>query len=339
MTLQDVQDAMHALQEAGVVPSLNKILAQIGHGSKRDVYRFMQILQANAEPAVTQASPAIIAEDQHPLMQSLAWDDKVYFTSRRLHRDYLRNTVAIGDVPKYRRHDNYVRVIFSMPNFNILIDQKDILVPEKGILNACNDSRSQNLSELLQPFFAANQGQRLVFLNATAQLELAHHLDDLLNQETAYRHSRQGAAINLAEAFLRKRGFLTYRSLYEFELFKEFCRVWGVKIPSNDKHWPGCGKLMNDFIYGIFPEETQQALEIQRSKYKHMEFRDDRRFDTLKQRETQILALLRLCDNGEKETFIGLLERHDRRIGLEVQITAKVIIRLSTIASNQLTLF
>lgn len=133
-----------------------------------------------------------IADASH-LMFPLQWNGQTYLTSAKLHADYVQNAVEQGENPKYRRHDNYLRVIKSIPNYALLIDQKDIVVADKKWLGASNDALTQKLSEALRPFFAANDGKRLTLLNRTAQLELTHHLDDLLNHEIAYRHSQQGA--------------------------------------------------------------------------------------------------------------------------------------------------
>jgi hypothetical protein len=59
----------------------------------------------------------------------------------------------------------------------ILIDRKDIFRTDKKVISASNDVLKQKLLSLLQPLFKANDGKRITFLNATAQLELTHHLD------------------------------------------------------------------------------------------------------------------------------------------------------------------
>ena len=273
----------------------------------------------------------------NPLMQLITLDGQKYLTSQREHAEYVRNATERGEKIKYERHTHFCRVIRDIPNFNILIDQKDI------IDLTWNDFKASNsvVNQILVCCFKKTSYRPLLLLNPIAQMELTHHLDDELHQETAYRHSQQGATINLAEVFLRQHGFLTYKTLYELPLIQEICRVWGVKIPTGDKHWPGVGMVFQKFIYGMFPEEIQGLLQRdkRRGKYIHMEFRDDRRYDTLKQRETQIVSLLRLCDDGDKDTFISLLERHDRRIGLDVQVAMRIRVHLSTVATGQLLLF
>jgi hypothetical protein len=278
------------------------------------------------------------------LMFPLHWQGQDYLTSAKLHADYVRNATEQGEHPKYQRHPHYLRVIRSIPNYLILIEQKDILIADKKALITSNNVLNQKLVSLLQPFFAANDGKRITFLNATAQMELTHHLDDLLNQEIAYRHSKLGAQAHesLVDGFLKRQGLRQYTSLYDNEIVKEFCRVWGVKEPKEDgsgQHWPGVGRLFKQFIYGIFPVEVRDAYEQRRGKYIHTVFRDDRRKDTLLERVKQIMPILGVCDDGHKEDFINLLERHDRRKGLEIQVTTTIRIRLSTIATNQMTLF
>lgn len=279
----------------------------------------------------------------NPLMEPIAIEEQTYLTSQKLHSDYIRNAMEQGDEPKYSRHPDYRRVIRTIPSYGLLVDQKDVLEYKWNDIKHSKIEPKQYLLELLEPLFVNAGYYDLILLNATAQLELAHHLDDLLNQEIAYRHSHQAATTeSLVDGFLRTHGFQKYQSLYDIAIVKEFCRVWGVKEPKDDgsgQHWPGVGRLFNQFIYGIFPPEVQDALEQRRRKYKHLVFRDDRRQDTLLRRVEQVMPLLRICDDGEKDTFIGLLERHDRRIGLEVQITTTMRVRLSTIATNQLPLF
>jgi hypothetical protein len=280
-------------------------------------------------------------ENVNPLLKSISIEGQQYFTSQRLHADYLRNGAEQGITTKYHRHHDYLRIIRSIPNYSILVENADVVIADKKQLRTSNDALKQTLLSLLEPLFRANDHKRLILLNATAQLELTHHLDDLLNQEIAYRHSHQTAE-SLVDGFLRRHGFTKYESLYDMQIVREFCRVWGVKEPKDDgsgQHWPGVGKLFKQFIYGIFPPEVQDAIEQRRHKYIHLVFRDDRRQDTLLKRVEQVMPLLRICDEGEKDTFIALLERHDRRIGLEVQLAAKIRVRLSTIATNQLLLW
>jgi hypothetical protein len=128
----------------------------------------------------------------NPLMQMLYWDGQEYLTSMRLHEDDVRNATEQGETIKYERHDHYLRVIRSIPNYNILIDQKDIIVLEWKSIKSSNDVRTQKLGFALKAYFVANSYKRITFLNRTAQMELTHHLEDQLNQEIAYRHSRQG---------------------------------------------------------------------------------------------------------------------------------------------------
>lgn len=278
---------------------------------------------------------------QNPLMQPITIDEVTYLTSQKLHADYISNATERGEEPKYQRHHDFTRVIRTIPSYILFIEQKDIIEYKWNALKSSNNEATQNLLYSIAPLFRQSGYRDLLLLNATAQLELTHHLDDLLNQEIAYRHSRS-ATEPLIDIFLRQHGLTKYKSLYDIAIMKEFCRVWGVKAPKEDgsgQHWPGVGYLFRKFIYDIFPIEVQEAMEQRRGKYIHMVFRDDRREDTLLERVRQIMPLLRLCDDGEKNTFIGLLERHDRRLGLELKVTTTMRIRLSTIATNQLCLF
>jgi Plasmid replication region DNA-binding N-term len=50
MTLEDVQTAKETLEREGLTPSYNAVLTRLGHGSKRDIAKFMQILTARDAP-------------------------------------------------------------------------------------------------------------------------------------------------------------------------------------------------------------------------------------------------------------------------------------------------
>lgn len=287
----------------------------------------------------------------NPLMQSLFIHGQEYLASQRIHQDYIQNTRERGEKPKHVRHDSFKRVVRLIPSYELYVEQHDILRYEWNAVKRDKSEGTQFLCTLLRPLFSAAGWSDLLLLNKTAQLELTHHLDDELNQEIAYRHSAQTTAqvINAKDLFLRKLGFLPYKSTYDFDLFYELCRVWGVKLPKDDgsgQHWPGCGALFNKFIYALFPKEVQEDLgAIPRKpsggllRHKHLRFTEEMREKALRARQTAMMSLLRLCDDGDKDLFLDLLARHDARIGLTIQVSHTMHVRLKMINANQLLLF
>jgi len=151
---------------------------------------------------------------------------------------YNQNIQKSGEKGKYVEHKNFLRTIREFPAYNLFASGEASNIVEL----IWNDFKlTSSNSELVNEFnhikhlFRINGHSPIVLLDATAQLELTHHLDDALSKEIAYRHSANATNItNIRDVFLRKMGFLPYESLYDFEFIAEMCRVWGVKIPVND---------------------------------------------------------------------------------------------------------
>ena len=67
MTLEDVTQAKQALEAEGVYPSQAAILARLGHGSTRDVGRFMRQLAASGGVAlVARGAPEVFTPGVSP---------------------------------------------------------------------------------------------------------------------------------------------------------------------------------------------------------------------------------------------------------------------------------
>jgi hypothetical protein len=116
-----------------------------------------------------------------PLMQPVEWQGQVYYTTRYFHRQYLIHMAEQGRKVTHKRHDNFLRVVRAMPIYHLLIEQGDIVVLE---WDPAPQTRTQNLSSCLRRL----QYNPLILLNATAQLELTHHLDDEPSKTLAYVH-------------------------------------------------------------------------------------------------------------------------------------------------------
>lgn len=129
----------------------------------------------------------------NPLMHPVAINGLDYLTSQRLHADYIRNATERGEKIKHRLPSDFARVIRYIPNYDMLIGKKDIICIEYSALMNNKSEHKQKLLKLLEPLFKRTGYHALLLLNPTAQMELTHHLDDELNKEIAYRHSKTGA--------------------------------------------------------------------------------------------------------------------------------------------------
>jgi prophage antirepressor-like protein len=143
-------------------------------------------------------------------------------------------------------------------------------------------------------------------------------------------------------------GFLPWEKKFHLAFYQEICRVYNQPIPQGKYHSPMCGSFIWGYIYGILPPSVQDAINLRnplhrqsryRAKRIHQQLRPERQDDFLRERQIQLLTLLRVCEDGNKEKFKALLEDHDRKVGLQIKITPKIHLRLSTVASNQLVLF
>lgn len=130
-----------------------------------------------------------------PLMQPVAWEGQTYFTSQYFHRQYLANNAQANDAPAYERHAHFRQMIESIPSLDRLIANADIVVLRwipKGQITNSNSRLANKLNEL-RDIFAEVGHRTILLLNATAQVEMTHHLDDELSKEIAHRHSQDGA--------------------------------------------------------------------------------------------------------------------------------------------------
>jgi hypothetical protein len=121
----------------------------------------------------------------NPLMQAIEWEGKTYFTSRYFHQNYITGRMEAGQKVTHARHDNFFRVIQSMPIYHILVQRQDIVELYWKSL------KDKPLPHVLRKAFEAVHYNRLVLINDIGQVELSHHLDDNTSKAMAYTHNQQ----------------------------------------------------------------------------------------------------------------------------------------------------
>jgi hypothetical protein len=145
-----------------------------------------------------------------PLMQPVFWQEHEYFTSQYFHQKYIQQKAEEGEPGKLQRHDNFRRKIHNIESYARLLAGAHIVeLPWEAVKTGPTHILSR-----LKPLFESTGYYPLLLLDATAQIELTHHLDDELSKEIAYRHShnattprKPGAslpeetAIRIAEAY------------------------------------------------------------------------------------------------------------------------------------------
>lgn len=151
---------------------------------------------------------------QSPLMQPVHYHGQDYFTSQYFHAQYLANSPHGG---KYRQHRHFLQALRLIDAYAMYCANLDI------VELVWNDVKSgtYNLSSL----FKTTSYNPITLLNATAQVALSHHLDDLASQALSVAVNRQAARkaptlpstaaqlafLRDAHAFLKELGALTTR--------------------------------------------------------------------------------------------------------------------------------
>jgi hypothetical protein len=133
-------------------------------------------------------------EDTNPLMQPVEWQGQIYFTTRYFHQLYLAHMAEQGRKVTHKRHDNFLRVVRAMPIYHLLVERGDIV----ELLWTDFVAQTQDMSFegiALRRAFEAVKRHRLILLNATAQLELTHHLDDEPSKTLAYVQNKLVAEV------------------------------------------------------------------------------------------------------------------------------------------------
>jgi hypothetical protein len=117
-----------------------------------------------------------VPETLSPLFLCISVNHQDYFSDHYFHREYVRNSPHGG---KYRRHDNFRRLLKSIETYSTYIDRQDII---ELTWNGVKSGPTQDLS-VWQPLFKASGYHDIVLINATAQIALSHHLDDVVNKQ------------------------------------------------------------------------------------------------------------------------------------------------------------
>jgi hypothetical protein len=123
---------------------------------------------------------------QNPLMLLIEWDEKSFFTSHYFHQQYLANKPDGG---KYARQGDFMRLIRSIETYPNYLESGDIVELEWKSLK----DKSNADFALLKDAFKANGYRPIMLISATAQLALAHHLDDEISKEVSVKVNEQAA--------------------------------------------------------------------------------------------------------------------------------------------------
>jgi len=128
-----------------------------------------------------------------PRMQLVSWRGKPYYTSYANHQWYLQNSQSAEGKAKFRRHADFIRKIKKIESFPLFVERGDIVIVLPDILSANADFALANEIKQLRDIFRVLSHPIIYLIGASFQLELAHHLDDTVSKETAYRHSTSTA--------------------------------------------------------------------------------------------------------------------------------------------------
>lgn len=143
-------------------------------------------------------------------------------------------------------------------------------------------------------------------------------------------------------------GYEPWTKQFPDAYWAEVSRVYGFPPPQGVYHSPGCRGVTYKYIHGALPRVVQEAL-LQNNPYQpdgrtrrqrhHQWFTPERKEDFLHQRITQVMTVLRATDDRNKDMFKDLLHRHDRRHGIEIQVSPLLRCHLAMLNENQLWLF
>lgn len=128
--------------------------------------------------------PALVPSS--PLMALISYHGQEYYTSHYFHRVYLANS---PQSTKYRQHAHFTRRIRAIDAFEDYVNSGDILELQWHSMKA----EANPIRDCFLSLFKATGYQPLMLLNATAQAELTHHLDDEVSRQMAMASSRLAA--------------------------------------------------------------------------------------------------------------------------------------------------
>jgi hypothetical protein len=120
-----------------------------------------------------------------PLMQPVEWQGQLYYTGQYFHQQHLMHVAEQGGKVTHKRYDNFHRWLRRKPVYHLLLQQGDILVLPWN----------EALTSKLRSVFQAVGYRLLTLLNATAQAELTHHLNDEPSKTLAYAQNKLVAEV------------------------------------------------------------------------------------------------------------------------------------------------
>lgn len=119
---------------------------------------------------------------QSPLLQPIQWQGQEYFTSQYFHRQYVDDSPHGG---KYQRFDHFMHAVRNIPAYALFQEAKAIVELRWP---AFKQEQTAFVGSF-KPLFQATGWNPITLLNATAQAELFHHLDNELSQQMALASS------------------------------------------------------------------------------------------------------------------------------------------------------
>jgi phage anti-repressor protein len=167
--------------------------------------------------------------------------------------------------------------------------------------------------------------------------------NDIGHQIRRYFIDREKRYNNLVAIFIGDRRSTSRRFALEF--FQEVSRVYGKKIPINDKHSPMMRGFVNRYVYRCLPEDVRQAYnEINplmngRRKYPiHQLLTIDMDHKFLKKRLELIIDFCSACGYGDSPSFKRMINTYDKNKRTKIQLPQSRQLILTPFEQPQLVL-
>ena len=119
-------------------------------------------------------------------MQPVAYQGQTYYASQYFHSQYLADSHQAG---KYQRHKDFLRVLRTIPLYPEYIRLGHV---QEVAWTRIKSEAAQDLRQW-QPLFQAIGYQPLTLINAIAQAEFSHHLEDMGSKQIAHASNTTSA--------------------------------------------------------------------------------------------------------------------------------------------------
>jgi prophage antirepressor-like protein len=142
---------------------------------------------------------------------------------------------------------------------------------------------------------------------------------------------------------------LSWEKRFELEFFQAICAVYQQPIPTDDKHSPMCASFIATYIYGIMPASVREEMDrlnpiVNKSNGRrrlrlHQLLRLERIGDFLVKRIEAVMHILLVCRRLGKDTFVKLMDEHDRAMPLQLTFEKEQTITVTLSLPYQPSLF